>query len=264
MTIGQELESYGNLNMDDLTILTCNYNTPDLVINMLKSLKVTASEFPKIMVMNTSKSTHDHLLIKNGVPYYNFRNGIHGEAVNLGLKKIQTRYVLLVDSDIIFLKDFKKAFERFKSDNFTLMGKVVGDVGEKKLYPRVEPWYCFINNEHLKQTKTKFFDQDRTAFSKRAGSSCVYDVGSTMLEDVVKFGGMVADVNLEGSYFKHFGGMSWRAQKYNPNQGDTDIDFGGTHPHRVLFDIAQKVRAEYEAQTDYLKDVDIKGVFEYA
>lgn len=246
-----------------LTVLTCNYNTPDVTVNMLKSLKYVAGEgpLPKVMVMNTSKSWQRNELDENEVPYYNFRHGIHGEAVNLALKKIETRYVLLVDSDIIFLQDWRKPFQRFVDGNFTLMGKVVGNVAGKQLYERVEPWYCFIDLHRLKANKIKFFDGDRTKASKLTDK--VYDVGSTMFEDVTIQGGLVANVDLEGKYFKHYGGMSWRTQKFNPNDGDTDIDFGGTHPHRILYDIGMRVRATYEEETQYLKDVNIKGVFKY-
>lgn len=229
---------------------------------MLKSLKLTASELPKVMVMNTSKSHLRNELDENSIPYYNFRNGTHGEAVNLGLKKINTRYVLLVDSDIIFLKDYQKAFDKFKNNQLTLMGNVVGDVGKKRLHPRVEPWYCFIDLNFLKSFKIEFFDRERTKKSKEEGN-IIYDVGSTMFEDITKAGGLVGNVDLEGKYFKHYEGMSWRTQKFNPNQGDTDIDFGGTHPHRELYDVGVRVRQEYDRETTYLQNVNIKEKFKY-
>lgn len=248
-------------NCMDLTLLTCNYNTSDLTINMLKSLKMTSSKLPKVVVINTSDSEDSNLLQENGIPYFNYRGASHGEAVNLGLKKVNTRYVLLVDTDIIFLKDFVPAFNRFESENFTLMGKVVGDVAGKNLHPRIEPWYCFIDLEKLKMNKIQFFDRDRTKNSKH--SDRIYDIGSSMFEDIVLNNGTVANVDLEDRYFKHYGGMSWRTQKFNPNDGDTDIDFGGTHPHRVLYDIGIQIRAEYYQETNYLKPVDIKGVYSY-
>ena len=245
----------------DLTLLTCNYNTPDLAVNMLKSLKVVSNgqPLPNVVVMNTSKSHQRNELDDNEIPYYNFRHGIHGEAVNLGFKKIETRYVLLVDTDIIFLQDWRKPFQRFIDGDFTLMGKVVGNVGGKQLYERVEPWYCFIDLHRLKGGKIKFFDGERTKVSKL--TDMVYDVGSTMFEDVINRGGLIANVDLEGKYFKHYGGMSWRTQKFNPNDKDTDIDFGGTHPHKILFDIGIKVRQEYDEDVKHLQDIDIRGLY---
>lgn len=246
----------------NLTVLTCNYNTPDITLNMLKSLVYVNGNapLPNVMVMNTSNSWSPNELDDNLIPYYNFRNGIHGEAVNLALNKINTRYVLLVDSDIIFLQDWRKPFNRFVDGNFTIMGKVVGNVAGKELYERVEPWYCFIDLHKLKSNKIKFFDGDRTKASKLTNK--VYDVGSTMFEDVVNLGGLVANVDLENKYFKHYGGMSWRTQKYNPLDGDTDIDFGGTHPHKQLYDIGLYIKDQYIKETEFLQDIDIMGLFE--
>jgi glycosyltransferase involved in cell wall biosynthesis len=246
----------------DLTLLTCNYNTPELIVNLLKSVKNVFEELPEVMVMNTSSETPSDLLDENEIPYFNFRNGIHGEAVNLGLSKVKTRYVLLVDSDIIFLKDIKKMFEKFKSMNeFALMGKVVGDCAGKKLYPRVEPWFCFIDNQKLKNHKIKFFDRDRHMLRHIYNVDRIYDIGSTMFEDVTKIGYSIADISVEGKTFIHYGGMSWRGQKFNPNQEDTDIDFGGTHPHRGLYELSLRVKAQYDEDVKILEPIDIKGIF---
>lgn len=245
----------------DLTILTCNYETPHQIKNLLKSVYNTSSELPKVVVMNTGKTdASDKELEEDGIPYYNFRGATHAEAVNLGFHKVTTRYVLLVDSDVIFLRDLKNAFEIFKSYDFTLMGKVVGDCGGKQLYSRVEPWYCFIDLDRLKHYRIKFSDHDRVKESKANGGR-VYDIGSTMFEDVAKYNLTVGDVTMENKFFKHYGGMSWRMQSYDPTKGDTDIDFGGTHPHKVLYDIGLKVKETYDKETASLKDVDIKNKF---
>lgn len=247
--------------MNDLTILTCNYNTPHQIDNLLKSVKLTSSQLPKIVMMNTSNIDECELPLQlNSIPYYNARGFSHGEAVNLAFKKITTKYVLLVDSDVLFLKDFKPAFDKFKSSGLTLMGKVVGDCGGKQLYPRVEPWYCFINLENLKRHKIEFFNIEKTRESKQSGGR-VYNVGSTMFEAVENAGLLIGDVDLENKYFKHYGGMSWRCQKYDPSDVDTDIDFGGTHPHRQLWDIGLRVKQQYDEDVKYLNDVDIRGVF---
>lgn len=245
---------------NELTILTCNYNTHELISNLLKSAKSCFNEMPSIMVMNTSTDPKESIELSNkGIKHYNFKGGIHGEAVNLGFRKVRTRYVLLVDSDIIFLKDIDKIFEKFKETGGVLMGKIVGDVGGKSLYPRVEPWYCFIDLNHLKLHKIDFFDREKTKNSKNTDR--VYDIGSTMYEKVVESGKLIVDAPfLENKYFKHYGGMSWRTQKFDGSKGDTDIDFGGTHPHKILYDIGMQVKQEYLAETEYLKNIDINNI----
>lgn len=239
--------------MSNLTILTCNYNTSDLVVKLTKSIKATSQDMPKLVVINTSTDPEEDKILSNyNINYYNFSGGLHGEAVNLGFKKVKTRYVLLVDSDVIFKQDFQKPFEYFKKHGFALMGKVVGDVAGKSLHPRIEPWYCFIDLDQLKKHKIEFFDAERTRNS-RGGDQKVYDIGSTMLEDVINAGLKVGDVStLENKYFKHYGGMSWRVQKFNHLDKDTDVDFGGTHPNPQLYDYGIYIRQEYLKETEYL------------
>lgn len=248
---------------NDLTVVVCNYNTPKETINLLKSIKKECSIIPKLVLMNTGNIEDAKLPFEmDNIPYYNFRNSVHGEGVNLALKKAKTQYVLLVDSDVIFLQDYQKPFDKFKESGCALMGKVVGDCGGKKLHPRVEPWYCFIDLYQLKMNRIDFFDKERTRKSKEENYR-IYDIGSTMFEDVQKAaGGMkIADVDLEEKYFRHYGGMSWRVQSYNPEEPDTDIDFGGTHPNKQLYDIGMMTRTKYEKETSYLKDININSVF---
>ena len=181
--------------------------------------------------------------------------------MNIGLSMIGTKYVLLVDSDIILLKDIIYPFEKFKYHDLTLMGEMVENVGGKVLYPRIVPWFCFINNDNLKSHKIKFFDADRTLGSK-SGSGPVYDIGSTMFEDVSNNNLNIADTpNLENKYFKHYGGMSWRTLKYDPFNGDTDIDFGGTHPHSVYYDMGVRTHFQYLKDTEHMSTLDIRGKF---
>lgn len=229
----------------DLTIVTCDYNTPELIINLIKSIKHSCKEIPKILVVETGDIVDTSLQLNDeNVDYFYSPNSSHGIGVNRAFEHVKTDYVLLVDSDVLFLRDFSHPFNVFKHKGLTLMGKVVGDCGGKSLYERVEPWYCFINLKNLKEKNIKFFDSERTKKSKEEKVK-VYDVGSTMFEDVINADLLVANVDMEEKYFRHYGGMSWREQKYNPNYGDTDIDFGGTHPHKILWDIAQQVKARY-------------------
>jgi hypothetical protein len=184
----------------------------------------------------------------------------HGDAVNEAFKLVKTRYMLLVDSDVLFLNDFYRPFEKFKEGKFTLMGEVVGDRGGKSLYPRVNPWFCFLDLDTLKEYGIKFYDHYRTKVLK---SDKIYDIGSTMFEDVINANLSIADVKMEGKYFKHYEGMSWRVQKYNPDNGDTDIDVGGTHANKALYEYGVRVKQQYEEDVKHLNNVDVRGAFSY-
>ena len=156
---------------------------------------------------------------------------------------IDTRYILLVDSDVLFLRDITKPFEKFKESGCVLMGEVTGDRGGKRIHSRVNPWFCFMDLKTLREYKIRFYDHFR---SKVLKSDKIYDVGSTMYEEILANGLTIADVKMENKYFKHYEGMSWRVQKYNPTKPDTDIDIGGTHNNKALYDYGLKVKEQYE------------------
>jgi glycosyltransferase involved in cell wall biosynthesis len=230
----------------DLTLLICNYNTPTLVVNLLKSVNKVCIDTPDVIVINTSDNESANPLDEHKIPYYNFRGGTHGEAVNLGLQKVKTRYVLLLDSDVIILKDFSQPFEKFKRHNFALMGKVVGDCAGKKLYERVEPWFCFMDLDKIKYHKIKFFDRERHMKRHTEKVDKLYDIGSTMFEDLTSYGYVIGNVDMENKYFRHYGGMSWHCNNYDSTKPDTDVDFGGTHPNKSLYNHGLMVKQQYE------------------
>jgi hypothetical protein len=173
----------------------------------------------------------------------NLPNYSHGRAVNYALNFIQNDYILLIDSDVIFYKDIDPIYQKFKESDYTLLGNVSGDRGGKSLYPRVDPWFCFINRRHLVENGIMFFDEGRTLKSRNEDR--LYDVGSTMFEDVLNANLKIANFNAENKYFKHYEGMSWRVQKYNPDTGDTNIDIGGTHDNKSLYDYGLLIRNQY-------------------
>jgi hypothetical protein len=180
-----------------------------------------------VLVDNSTNDETKKLLDENYIPYIYRKGYSHGEGVNEALKLCKTKYALLVDTDVLFKTDHSDIFEQFKKMDLTLMGKIEGDRGGKKIYKRVNPWHCFINVENIKKHNITFFDKKRMEDSFKTEK--IYDIGSTFLEDVKKAGLKIGDVDLSEKYYYHFEGMSWYKNKYDPNQGDTGIDFGGTH-----------------------------------
>lgn len=223
------------------TLLTCNYNTPDLIVNLVHSLRKVSSL--DVLVVNTSDIASTELLEEHQIPFINLPGETHGNGVNFGLSQIKEEYVLLTDSDVLIRKDPLLLLPKMVEHSLVLMGRVEGDVGGKSLYPRVDPCFCFLNNDWLKSKQIRFFDGERTKNSRN--SSRLYNIGSTLFEDVVRNNGKIGDLNVDGNYFKHYGGMSWHMQKYNPNSPDTDIDFGGTHPHDVYYRQGLVIREQY-------------------
>jgi hypothetical protein len=243
--------------MEDLTIVTCNHYTPDLISNLVKSIKKTCVKVPQILIVDTGdrwveyqNNKKNKLQVANsdmliGCRYTYLGETTHGEAVNTIMygTVIDTRYILLVDSDVLFLQDISKPFERFKESGSVLMGEVTGDRGGKTIHNRVNPWFCFMDLKILREHRIRFYDHFRSKVRK---SDKIYDIGSTMYEEILENGLTIADVKMEGKYFKHYEGMSWRVQKYNPDNGDTDIDIGGTHNNMALYQYGLDIKETYK------------------
>jgi GT2 family glycosyltransferase len=231
--------------MSNLTILTCNYNTPDLIVNLKKSINKYSCLDGDFFVVNTSTdSISEKILSENNINFVNCKGEIHGRGVNFGLQRIKTKYVLLLDSDVIITDDISNIFNKFIDMQLTLAGRVVYNEGGKQLHPRVDPSFCFINTENLNKFKIIFFDEIRTKLSRQSNDK-VYNIGSTMFEDVIKNELLIGDFDLRNRKFIHYEGMSWRVQSYDTTKADTDVDFGGTHPNTMLKNIGEQVRLKY-------------------
>lgn len=214
--------------MDDLTLITCSYNTPDITLTMLKSWVAVHNHKQHLLLVDNSTNTDTQLLLKeSNTPFIVNTGAYHGDGVNKALNLCKTEYALLVDTDIIFHKPHNNMYEQFKELDLTLMGKIEGDRGGKKIFKRVNPWHCFINVKHIRKYGISFFDIKKMKDSFKTDT--LYDVGSTFLEDIKKAKLKIGDVDLSNTYYTHFEGMSWYKNKYDSSKEDTGIDFGGTH-----------------------------------
>jgi hypothetical protein len=230
---------------------------------MLKSF-VNAHKTNKQSLVLIDNSTDEYtrgLLYDNKVPYKCSPGNTHGQGINEAIKLCKTDYALLVDTDIIFLKDHTNIFEQFKKLDLTLMGKITGDRGGKQLYRRVNPWHCFLNVKHIKEKNITFFDEKRMKDS--FNTKCIYDIGSTFFEDVKNAKLRVGEVDVEGIYFLHFEGMSWYKNKFNPQDKDTGIDFGGTHNNPGFVHAYEQKLPTFEYFRKKYKDVTLANKFFY-
>lgn len=246
--------------MDELTLISCSYNTPDITLTMLRSWAAVHNEPQKVIICDnsTNEETAD-ILSKNNIPYIRQIGDTHGNGVNKLLEKCETKYALLVDTDVIFLKNHKDIFEQFKNQSLTLLGKVEGDRGGKQIYNRVNPWHCFINVEDIRNNNIIFFDEKRMkdSFSR----SKIYDIGSTFFEDIKEKKLKIGTVDLSNRYYYHFEGMSWYKNKYNGSEKDTGIDFGGTHNNYGYVNAYNTKYASFQDIAAKYKDITIKNKF---
>lgn len=209
--------------MLDITLATCNYNTPDILTTMLKSWKeVNGDVTNKCLVIDNSTNDSSYkFLEKNKIWHVKNPGGTHPQGVQIALDMVKTRYMLLVDTDVILKKNLLELFTTYTSMNYTMVGEVCGDRGGFQLYRRVNPWFCLIDVDFINYYSIRFTDMNRIRESRSEGfflnkplavnsGMKQHDVGATFLEDVMRWSGTVYNVRLEDEYFKHYEGMSWR------------------------------------------------------
>ena len=237
--------------MNDITLITCSYNTPVVTTNMLKSF-VRLHPNCKILVCDNSTDDATRLYLQRAkIPFIINEGGLHAPSVDILLQQVKTTNALLVDTDVVFFKPHHDVYEQFVKMGLTLMGDIEGDRGGKKIHLRVHPWHCFINVNHIKQHGLKFYDKQR--MTQRG--EVLYDVGSSLIEDAKKQKLKIADFKGNGSYYKHYEGMSWRVNRFGSSapDGDIDNDQTATHCNLPLYEYGKHVEQMYMKETANLQ-----------
>lgn len=234
--------------MHDLTLISCSFNTPLVTQNMLKTFTSFHPECPVLICENSTDDETKTLLKQSGVPYIVNRGGLHGPSVDKLIEACDTKYALLVDTDVIFLKNHDDIFQAFQDNHLTLMGEIAGDRGGKQLHLRVHPWHCFMNLKLIKEDGIKFFDMERQ--KSRTGKR--YDIGSSFFEDIRKRQLKIADFKGNGVYYKHYEGMSWHINRHGAEDGDIDVDESATHNNPGILNYGRYVLETYLRETKHL------------
>lgn len=240
--------------MEDLTLITCSYNTPEVTLTMLRSFFAHHETTKVLVVDNSTNSDTSKLLIENNVKFISNPGGLHIKSVDKLLESINTTYALLVDTDIIFLKNHLPIFEKFKQSGVALLGDVCGDRGGKKIHYRVHPWHCFINAKNIKDNNIKFYNPSK----QFSNSEKIYDVGCTFFEDIKSSNLKIGDIKLENIYFKHYEGMSWRTKRYGNNDGDIDHDSNAVHNNTQLYEYGLFIERLYLDEISKYQNIQLK------
>lgn len=243
---------------DDFSLVSCSYDTPHVTLTMLKSWKeVNGKVSNKIFIVDNSNNEETSEILKeNDIKFKRNNGGAHFNGVQIILNEVTTRYVLLVDTDVIFNKDISPIFEMFKKNNYTIMGEVCGDRGGQSLFPRIHPWFCFIDVEQVRKNRISFINPSKiriTNSDRFYGNNPInpyspgrkYDVGATFLEDIMQKGLKAYNIKLDPEYYFHYEGMSWRGKSGIPQ----------------LINAQKENEILYQSDYEKYKEVDIKGWF---
>lgn len=245
--------------LEDLTLISCSFNTPH-VLTMLRSFVKHHGDgqFNAIIMENSTNEDMRSALAESGVYFINNAGGTHSRSIDELIATCNTRYALLVDSDIVFQQSIEKLLQVMKDNNGTIMGEVCGDRGGYLLNKRVHPWFCLINVTHIKDNKIRFHDQKRIDLTNsnyfyenvplnpfRHNARPLYDVASTFYEDIVKAKLKVLEANGIKKYFNHYEGGSWQRQS--------------GHEHYI--NSGNAVYEEFLKEAKLYEGVSIKGKF---
>ena len=240
--------------MNNITLITCSFNTPVVTHNMLKSFTAFHPECPVIVCENSTDDATQKLLAAANVPFFLNAGGLHGPSVDLLLERVATKYALLVDTDVLFLRKHDEVYDQFRANELSLMGDIVGDRAGKLLHLRVHPWHCFIDVENIRKHNIKFYDDVRM----RSRNERRYDVGSSFFEDIKAAGLKIADYKGQNYLYKHYEGMSWHVNRFGQQDGDIDVDQQATHNNPGILRYGQMIQEQYAKHTEFLNNVTLK------
>ena len=229
------------MRADDLTIITCSYNTPTVTECMLKSyVKYHEGRHRIIIVENSSPGdkTRD-ILKKNNVPYVDGHDVLppapeehgwgwsHHKGVDWAIRRCPTRYCLLVDTDIIFQQNLQKMYDHFISDEDAVaLGPhterrrpfkydenfVCVNPEQKYILPRIHPCFTLLDanffKEHEDITYNGSPETGPIEMIDKLGHEDSYDVGSYVLLRIRELGKTTINIRHD-KYFQHGEGLSW-------------------------------------------------------
>lgn len=187
--------------MDNLTIMTVNFNTPEFIYTLVSSYKkynswckekiyvidngcvkdIPEGEYSDFILEDFDKSLYRDLeqYSKNSKEK-TLASAHHAFTIDWFIKnRVKTDYLLLIDSDIIFKRSFENELKEFIENDYGLMGF------ERTTYSChcIAPWACFINVKKMKDLKLNYFDINRILF---VNDNDTHDTGASLFEDFRK------------------------------------------------------------------------------
>jgi len=248
------------VRLEELTLVTCSFNTPEVLATMLRSYVMHHGQGPhRVLIMeNSTNEETASWLDAEGIPFVRNAGGRHSPSVDRALDLCGTRYALLVDTDVVFRRSVAPLLTTMRRHDLAVLGTVSADRGGQQLHPRVHPWFCFIDVERVRAEGIRFHDQERIQRTGSGGfygatplvavgeqATRLYDVGATFYEDVDRAGLHIGHAALEPLFYVHYEGTSWHGESGSPE----------LESHSAL------VRKAYQDEIERFRAVSVRGSF---
>lgn len=236
------------LMRSDITLVSINWNAKQVMELMLRSFAKYHEPCRLMLVDNGSTDGSKEWLYEQGIPFFDFPTNIgHEAAINVVYPAITTKYVLLVDTDVIFYDNVFTYLNEF-TDTVVAAGDLVkGDQLNEAVKPRLGAWFIMFNIEACRKVGiTKF--RDTSNWSYDVGSHFYERLWMANLQPLIiprKPGNIDTDIiGMDFSKFGHFGKLSWNLENHRDRESEVNM------------------RRKYaESRLNEFRDVNLKGVF---
>ena len=217
--------------MTDFKILLCAYKATDCLKIQHEILKRLNLLDQLVLYENSPEDfgANREFLTANNVSFVDNPGGKHAQTINSALKVIDSKYVIILDEDCFLISDPRVVIEKMKINHIRLTGEISCSRGGYTMKPRINPWFCVVDNEWIKEKNIDFMNMEKI---KKTDSSRLYlinsgeckkdevlkyDVGATFFEDIIDNGGKISslsDIFLKpDKLYKHIEGSSWRNEE---------------------------------------------------
>ena len=224
------------MRRESFTLVTCSYNTPIVTICMLKSYCKHHPGIQSLILIENSTDDQTRVqLDAYNVPYIKGEDVLtepdrcnwawtHYCGLDWGVNKCNTRFCLIVDTDILFRDSIYPYLDQLTKDpdqyiaigTHTMRDKPEPDVNYYML-PRIHPSFMFLNAEYFKQHKLTF---DPYVDIKTSPDEC-FDVGSYIYYKIIEDGKQTINIDPHKRRFIHSEGLSW-AKTFHKNFGSKE------------------------------------------
>lgn len=237
--------------MNGVTIMLVNWNAKECMELALKTFWIHHKHQPVHLMLwdNASNDGSKEWLYEQGIPFYDSQVNIgHEQAINVMYPAISTKWVLLIDSDVIFNRECLDNYGQFLSSQVLAAGDLIrGDQLNAPVKPRLGAWFVYFDIEECRKIGILKF-RDTTDWSMDVGSH-FYDRLWRANKDVhiiQRLPGHI-DYDVLGMRYgthDHLGKVSWNIE----NHGDRRDE------------VAMR-RAYVHEELKKYQDIELKGKF---